>query len=117
MKMIKKMFFFILVAVFLWCAVCIIKPFWNRYFVEKDMEVAAIYRTKNSFEDTKKLLAQKMEERGLVIKEGDFSGEKDEKNRVFLSLHYSDEIRVFGRTLKQLEFSLKATTSEIREYF
>lgn len=117
MKMIKKTFPYILAAVFLWAAADVVRPFWDRYWVKKDMEVTAIYATKNSPEDTRSLLAEKMRERGLDVKADDFSIEKDEKNRVVLSLHYSDKISLFGITLKELEFSLKATAAEVKAYY
>ena len=115
--MFKKLFFFILAAVFLWAAASVVRPFWDRYWLKKDMEVAAIYGTKNSPEATRRLLAEKIEGRGLGVKADDFSIEKDDKNRVVLTLRYSDRIRVFGTTLKELEFSLNVAASEVKQYF
>jgi len=85
MKSIKKTFFFIVLAAFLWGAVGIVRPFWHRYWLKKDMQVAAIYGTKNRPEDTRALWTQKMKERGLDLTGDDFSVEKDEKNRVYTS--------------------------------
>ncbi|MBU2497634.1 MAG: hypothetical protein KKE57_01920 [Proteobacteria bacterium] len=117
MKTIKKTFSFILLAAFLWGAVGIVRPFWHRYWLKKDMQVAAIYGTKNRAEDTRALLTQKMKERGLDITGDDFSVEKDERNRVYISLKYDDKISLFGKTLKELEFSVVVTASEVKEYF
>lgn len=117
MKTIRKMFFFILLAAFLVSAVSVVRPFWNRYWLKKDMEVVAVYGTKNRAEDTRALLTEKVKERGLYIRDNDIVVEKDEKNRVSIRLYYDDRISLFGKTLKELDFSLQVTVSEVKEYF
>lgn len=108
---------FIILAIFIaWCFVCVAKPFWNRYWIGENVEKAAIYGTKNSIENTRKFLRDKTEEMGCYFDEEDFIIEKDE-DTISISITYGDEINVFGKTLKQFQFSVKATEHEVEEYF
>ena len=108
---------FIILAIFIaWCLVSVAKPFWNRYWIGEDVEKAAIYGTKNSIENTRKFLGDKIEEMGCYFNEEDFIIEKDE-DTISISITYSDQINLFGKTLRQFQFSVKATEHEVEEYF
>jgi hypothetical protein len=112
----KNAAIFILVIFFAWCIVSVVKPFWNRYWVAENVEKAAIYGTKNSIESTRKFLSEKIEEMGCYFNEEDLIIEKDE-DTITISITYSDEISLFGKTLKQFQFSVKATEHEVEEYY
>ena len=106
----------VIIAVFI--IVCILSalwPFWNRYWLGKELENVCVYATKNSEEDTRKLLSERMKEKGYDFSGDDFDIEKDEKNRVHISISYTDEISVLGKTLKELSFTVERSASEKEE--
>jgi c-di-GMP-related signal transduction protein len=74
-----------------------------------------VYATKNSEEDTRKLLSERMKEKGYDFSGDDFYIEKDKKNRVHISISYTDEISVLGKTLKELSFTVERSASEKAE--
>jgi len=47
-----------------------------------------------------------MKEQGRNLKGEDFIIEKDDNYTVYVSITYDDEINIFGKTLKQLEFTI-----------
>ncbi len=102
-----------LVGVFI--IVCILSalwPFWDRYWLSKELENVCVYGTKNSVEDTRKFLSERMKEKRYDFSGDDFSIEKDEKNRIRISITYTDEISVLGKTLKELSFTVERSASE-----
>ena len=108
---------FIILAIFIaWCLVSVAKPFWNRYWIGENVEKTAIYGTKHSIENTRRFLSDKIEEMGCYFNEEDLIIEKDE-DTIHISITYGDEINLFGKTLKQFQFSVKATEHEVKEYF
>ena len=115
--MVKNIVILIILTVLIWVGVSALKPFWNRYWLEKDMKACAIYGTKNTIEETRKSLTKKMEEEGHDFDGEDFIIEKDENNRVSVTLAYDDKISVFNITVKELEFTVEATAQEVNEYF
>jgi hypothetical protein len=115
--MIKKLLNFIFLIIIIWVVVSIVRPYWNKYWLGQDVEAAAIYGTKNSVVDTRRFLSQKMKEAGRDFTGEDFTITKDEENNVTISITYYDAIRVFGVTLKELEFTLKRTMSEVKATF
>jgi hypothetical protein len=103
----------VIIAVFI--IVCILSalwPFWDRYWLGKELENVCVYGTKNSVEDTKKFLSERMKEKRYDFSGDDFSIEKDEKNRIRISITYTDEISVLGKTLKELSFTVERSASE-----
>lgn len=103
----------VIIAVFI--IVCILSalwPFWDRYWLGKELENVCVYGTKNSVEDTKKFLSERMKEKRYDFSGDDFSIEKDEKNRIRISITYTDEISVLGKTLKELSFTVEKSASE-----
>jgi hypothetical protein len=113
----KKIINLVILIVFMWCVVSAVRPYWSRYCFKKDLEAAAIYGTKNGIEDTRRFLNKKMEEQGRDFDGEDLIIEKDENNNVRLILTYSDKISAFSIVLKELEFTVKATAREVKEYF
>jgi hypothetical protein len=112
MKEVIKVIIAIFVVV---CIVSAVWPFWDRYWLGKELERVAVYATKNSVEDTKRLLSERMKEKRYDFRGDDFSIEKDENNRVFISITYADEISVLGMTLKELRFTVEGSASEVEE--
>ena len=114
MKDIIKVIIFLLL---IWGVVCTVKPYWNRHGLEKELKTASVYGTKNSVEATRKFLNAKMKEGGYDFTGRDFFIEKNEHNTVTISITYTDEIRIFGMTLKELEFTVEETSSEVEEFY
>ena len=112
-----KVVVYIVSVIVVWLLVVAVTPYWNRYWMESDLETAALYGTKNSILATRKFLLEKSEERGFDFDPDDITIEKDENNSVFISLTYTDEISILGMTLKELEFTLEADAKETEESY
>ena len=117
MKTIKTFFIWVFFIALILLALATIRPYWQKYWLRKDMETAAIYATKHSAEATMALLGKKMKEEGRTFTEQDFDLSKDEKKKVTITLHYEDQIGLFGVELKKLQFTVVATANEIKEYY
>jgi hypothetical protein len=94
-----------------------IRPYWNKYWIHRDMETAAIYGTKRSEEDTLAFLVKKMRQEGHGFTEEDFIFDKDPDGKVTITLHYKDRIDLLGVEVKELHFTLTASATEIKEYY
>jgi Cft2 family RNA processing exonuclease len=94
-----------------------VKPYWDKYWIQKELEVGAVYGTKNTLENTKVFLLNKLKEEGYRIGEDDIYIEKDSKNNVTVTARYSDKISIFGKELQKLHFTVTATAKEVKEYF
>ena len=105
--------FIVLIAVII-LAVSAARPFWTKYWIGKEMEAAAVYGTKHSLEDTRKFISEKMKTEGYRFRGEHFQIEKDEKNRVTITLHYTDAVSVFGVKLKDVGFTLERRASEVK---
>jgi hypothetical protein len=117
MKTMKSIFLVALGIAFLWSGWSAVRPFWNKYWLKKDMELAAVYGTKHDLEQTRRFLDDKMQEAGRGFEGDDFEIEKDERNDVYIRVRYQDSIRVFGSLLKDLEFEVEASARDVKEYF
>ncbi len=98
--------------VFLLCVASAAKPYWNKYWLGHEIRAAAIYGTKNSISDTRKFLFEKIRYDWPGFSEKDFFIEKDE-DTVTVGIEYCDAISVFGVDLKELEFIVEETASEV----
>jgi hypothetical protein len=107
----------IVCLILLWGVVCVVRPYWDKYWLGEDIRAAAIYGTKHGERKTRMLLTKKMMESGNDFRGEDFSIEKDEQNNVTISIEYIDEIRFFWMTLKELEFTVEKTASEVEAMF
>jgi len=94
-----------------------VKPYWDKYWIQKELQVAAVYGTKNTLENTKVFLLNKLKEEGYRIGEDDIYIEKDSKNNVTVTARYSDKISIFGKELQKLHFTVTATEREVKAYF
>ena len=113
-----KNFFLTVVAIAMVIAIgSAAKPYWDKYWIQKELEVAAVYGTKNTPEHTKAFLLNKLKEEGYPIGENDIYVEKDSKNNVTVTARYSDRISIFGKELQKLHFTLKVTEREVKEYY
>ncbi|MGD8228379.1 MAG: hypothetical protein PVI20_11420 [Desulfobacteraceae bacterium] len=105
----------IIAVIIVVCILSALWPFWDKYWLGKELENVCVYATKNSVEDTRKFLSERMKEKGYDFRGDDFYIEKDEKNRVHISITYTDEISVLGKTLKELNFTVERSASEKAE--
>ena len=115
--MFRKIVGYAVLLALIWIAVSIARPYWHKYWIGQDIEAATIFGTKNPVGDTRGFLTRKMKEAGRSFTGNDFKIAKDEKNNVTISLSYYDEIRVFGITLTELEFTIEKRKSEVQEKF
>ena len=113
----KKLFLYALAIAIVIAAGSAVRPYWNKYWLQEEIEAAAVYGTKNTVDNTKAFLLNKLKNEGYPIEEEDIFVEKDSKNSVTVTVQYSDEISIFGKEIKKLHFTLSATEREIKEYY
>ena len=99
--------------VFILCVAGIAKPYWNKYWLGHEIRAAAIYGTKNSISDTRKFLSEKIKNDWPGFSGNDFLIEKDENDNVTVGIEYCDAISIFGMSLKELDFTVERTASEV----
>jgi hypothetical protein len=116
-KTMKKLFFTALTIAIVIVIGSALRPYWNRYWIQKDLDVAAVYGTKNTEEHTKQFLLDKLKEDGYSITENDISIEKDSKNTATVTARYTDKISIFGKEIQKLDFTVTATEREVKEYY
>ena len=109
----KKMIFYILSFAVLLIVLNAIWPFVNSYFINSELKKAALYGTKHSIQETHDLLVKNLKEKDLVYDPEKLSIEKNEHKTVSISLSYEDEIKIFGITLKKLQFDLSVKEKHI----
>jgi hypothetical protein len=112
---VKKTFQYIIAIAVLILAISSVRPYWDKYWIGKEVDAGAIYGTKNSIHDTLNFLINNMKKSGYDFKEDDFHIEKDADNRVTISVQYKDSIRVFGVVLKEVNLSVEKTASEVKD--
>ena len=117
MKIFQKILGYTLSLVLLWGLVNTVKPYWGKYWLERELATCAIYGTKHSITKTKEMVISKIKDAGYDFKEDDFIIEKDEDNNVSINIAYSDEINIFGLTLTRLEFFVEAKAFEAKGYY
>jgi hypothetical protein len=113
---VKTGFRYIIVAAVVILAVSAARPYWDRYWIGKEVEAAAVYGTKNSPKDTLKYLTDNLTRSGYDFRQDDFHIEKTEKHRVTISIQYNDSIRIYTFVLKELNLSIEKTASEVSDY-
>jgi hypothetical protein len=113
----KKLFLYALVIAIVIAMGSAVRPYWDKYWIQKELEIAAVYGTKNTVENTKAFLLNKFKEEGYRIHEGDIYIDKDSKNTVTITARYSDKISIFGKDLQKLRFTVTATEREVKEYY
>ena len=94
-----------------------VKPYWDKYWLQKELAAAAVYGTKNTLENTKAFLLKKLKEEGHRIGEDDIFIEKDSKNNITVTARYSDKISIFGKEIQKLHFTVTVTEREVKEYY
>jgi hypothetical protein len=111
-------FFKIVIALaIVWVILCSIRPFWSRYWLEQDVKEAALYATKHTVTDTKAYLTKLMKDNGRSFVGTDFAIQKSPDKTVTIGITYEDSIRVFGLTLKELEFTVESTQRDVKGFF
>ena len=112
MKKIISIAIAILVLAFI---LSVIRPYWGKYSLTKDMEEAAIYGTKHSITQIERFLENKNQEEGRDLELENFEIEKNEKKTVTITVVYTDYISLFGWKIKELEFEIEAKAHDIKE--
>ncbi|MFC1883229.1 hypothetical protein ACFL2O_00525 [Thermodesulfobacteriota bacterium] len=112
MKKIISIAIAILVLAFI---LSVIRPYWGKYSLTKDIEAAAIYGTKHSISQIEGFLEEKNQEKGRDLELENFEIEKDKNKTVIITVVYTDYISLFGWKIKELEFELEAKAHEIKE--
>jgi hypothetical protein len=113
---IKDTVFFAVAALVIWTGISVAAPFWERYWLGQEMDRAAIYGTKHSIKATRNFLTNRMKDAGYDFTGEDFEVKKDSDNDVEVSITYCDEIKIFGLSLKSLEFTVEKKSSNVRAY-
>jgi hypothetical protein len=113
----KSAFQVIIVCLIIIFIASAVRPYWTKHWLGEDIEVAAIYGTKNGIEDTKDFLTQRMKEKGHDFVGNDFTIEKNKQNSVTISITYEDRIGFLGLSIKTLEFTLEKTVREVEQKF
>jgi hypothetical protein len=113
----KKLFSYAIAIAIIIAIGSAVKPYWNKYWLQKELEAAAVYGTKNTLQTTKEFLFNKLKEEGYRIGEDEIYIEKDPKNTVTVTVRYSDKISIFGKEIQKLQFTVSATEREIKEYY
>ena len=114
----KKLFlyaFFIAIVIAVGSAV---KPYWNKYWIQRELEVAAVYGTKNTVEHTKAFLVSKLKEEGYRIGEDRHlhrEGLKEQRHHNGYGI--PKRFPYLGKELRKLHFTLTATEREIKAYY
>jgi hypothetical protein len=113
----KTLFTYAILALMVWFAIIFVRPYWDRYWLQMDIQEAALYGTKRSVGEVRSFLVKRMQQKGRDIKGEDFAIAKDERNTVYVSISYSDEVRIAGYILKRLQFTLDARKTETKSYY
>ena len=117
MKDLKNIALVAVLFLFAWFLFGVISPYWNKRGLDKVLEAASMYGTKHTIESTKKYLVKEVKKKGFDFTGADFEIEKNEHKTVTISINYTDKMRVFGLTLKEIEFTSVKTAYEIEEAF
>ncbi len=111
----KKIVLLVILLAIVWSLFCVGRPYWDKYWLGKDMETAAIYGTKNTISDTKAFLTRKMKMADRDFTAEDFTVEKDENNKTTISIIYEDKIIIFGQVVKTLKIEIEKTKKEVAQ--
>ena len=109
---IVKILLFVLVVYVGWYTAL---PFVDKYRITKIVDNLAQYATINPVERVEKEFKSRIIDAGRKdIPVGNFSIEKDEENRTATArLKYSDEINLFGQTIKKFEFVIEKSAAKV----
>ncbi len=93
------------------------EPFWDKYWLEKEIEKTATYLTKNSVEQTRALLTDTFKANGIPLTGDDVFVYKNEKNEASISFTYTAEINIFGYVPKVFKFEIKKGQAEVHNRY
>ena len=113
----KSVVTIIVAALLLLCIVGVVRPFWNKYWLGKELDRVSIYATKHKIEQTRQFLTERMNVKGYDFSGKDFTIEKDEHDNAYVSITYDDAISVLGVVLWELEFTVEKKSYEIEEFW
>ncbi|MDY6881190.1 MAG: hypothetical protein SV686_13155 [Thermodesulfobacteriota bacterium] len=107
MKKAKSMIMLLVSVCILALVFAAVRPYWNKYWLTKDLEAVAVYGTKKSIEEIKKKLDRVMKEQGHGFVGNDFYIQKDKHRNVTIGIEYYDEISLFSLIIKELEMEVE----------
>lgn len=107
----------VVAALLILFVVGVIRPFWSKYWLGKELDRIAIYGTKHNVGQTGQFLNERMNVKGYDFRAKDFSIEKDEHNNVYVSITYDDSVSVLGVDLLDLQFTVERKSNEIEAFW
>jgi hypothetical protein len=110
----KSFFAYIVLAAIIWAVVCVVRPYWDRYNIATELEGIAIYGTQHEVDTIKKKLEEKINENDWPFTLTDVIINKNQDRDVKISITYSDEIKIFGLSVKSLEMTIEKETRYIK---
>ncbi|PKN28202.1 MAG: hypothetical protein CVU64_14430 [Deltaproteobacteria bacterium HGW-Deltaproteobacteria-21] len=113
----KQIFAIAIMVLSVWLGIVFVRPYWDRHLLQLDIEEAAIYGTKKSEGEVRRFLVNKMRKKGRDITGDNLLVVKNDRNTVYVKVSYSDEVKIAGRTLKKLRFTLEAEEKEVKNGF
>ena len=91
-----------------------IKPYMDKYFLEKALDSAAQYATIHTEKETRGKLTSILVEHDMVGTTGeDVFMEKDEHKTVTIKFEYSDNIKIFGEKIHEINFSIHVVAKKV----
>lgn len=112
-----KIIFNIVSIILVILVVCTLWPYVNRFLINYDVKKAATYGTKHSVTETRSLLTEALEKKGVSYDPDKLIISKDAQDTVTIRLRYEDRINFFSLVLKKLQFELYVKKKNVKEYF
>jgi hypothetical protein len=87
-------------------------PYWNKYWLTKEIEKAATFGTKRGEEAVRGLLTDAFNNYGIQKTGNDCYVYKDERNFVTVKCEYDAKVEVFGELLHTYRIKIQVTKKE-----
>jgi hypothetical protein len=87
-------------------------PYWDKYWLTKDIEKTATYATKRDIESARVLLTDSLRDYGTGKTGQDCYMQKDDRNVVSIRCEYDAKVAVFGYLLHTYHIKIAITKRE-----
>ena len=87
-------------------------PYWDKYWLTKEVEKAATYGTKRDLEQVRGLLTDAFRDSGIQKTGNDCYVYKDERSFVTIKCEYTAQVEVFGELLHTYKMKIAVTKKE-----